>query len=167
MTDTWQERERLKNLEAERLMGPLYPMLTLRSAMPKRSGAAMAAKNLVKLFKHTHPGVAVTCRSEYYANGSSVHLSFINPINAETPLSEKAANEMAKRFAYGTFDGSDDSYSYKSESDDEEGNAFRRAFGSAKYAFAQGRDPTLEEQQAFLDASTPAAPSKKKSGPRL
>ena len=108
-----------------------HPYLIPRATAGKISGPALAAKNMRILLKRAYPAIKFDVRSEMYANGSSVYVSYLGVPDAPDARDVEA---LCHRFEPGKFHGQDDSYETFREP---EGIAFRRAFGSVKYVHAQ------------------------------
>ena len=85
---------------------------------------ASAAKDLKKWLRQAFPGVKFSVRSDCFAGGTSVHVSWhFGPTT-------KAVEEWANDYKDGTFDGMVDLYEYDRS---EAGEAFRKRHGGAKY----------------------------------
>lgn len=153
----------------------LYPMLQMRDEGPSKiSGVALASKNIKRLLKAHLPDVKFSVKSDIFANGNSVNVSWteFEPYdpdgNGRSKLREKI-EELIFPFEYGRFDGMTDlSYS----DDDPQRQVFRSLFGGAKYIHAQANHLSPAEQAAYdaakLEKNTqPAAStaSRKSKGP--
>lgn len=91
--------------------------------MRKLSEAAQAAKAIRKELKAAFPGVKFSVRSENFAGGNAVNVTWSDPA-----ADQKAVNELVKKYQYGHFNGMDDIYEYSNTNSD---------LPQAKYVFAQ------------------------------
>ena len=81
--------------------------------MRKLSESAQAAKAIRKELKAAFPGVKFSVRSDNYAGGSSVHVTWDDPA-----ADQKTVDEIIGKYQYGHFNGMDDIYEYSNTSDE-------------------------------------------------
>lgn len=87
-----------------------------------------AAKEIKKRLSALYPGVKFSARSEYYAGGNSINISWnFGP-------TVKQGERIADRYQEGNFDGMTDCYNYEPTLVLTEGNEVKR-LGGAKYVF--------------------------------
>lgn len=98
----------------------------------------VAAKNIRTQLKAAFPGVKFKVQSQSYSMGCSVNIYWTDGPTAEQ------VEAITDQYAYGKFDGMDDSYTYNQ-------SLWVEAFGGAKYVFAN-RDYSDQRKQETLDA---------------
>jgi hypothetical protein len=101
-----------------------YPHLETQ-ANTKRSVHALAAKNIRTELQRAFPGVKFTVRSETYAGGNAVDISW-----NDGPLT-KDVDAIGGKYQKGHFNGMEDIYEYDRE------NIWGDVFGSVKYVQSQ------------------------------
>jgi len=87
-------------------------------------GPVVAAKNMRAELKRAFPGVEFAVRTSKYSGGDSVRVSW-----TDGPTREQV-DQIAKKYAGGSFDGMTDCYDYKS-------SPWTEVFGSTKYVFCE------------------------------
>jgi hypothetical protein len=101
-----------------------FTALQLQQAHPHLVAAGdpltTAAKNIRIELKRAFPGVKFSVKTSRFSMGDSITVSWTDGPQA------KQVDEIADKYAAGSFDGSQDLYTY-------ERNAWRDAFGDAKY----------------------------------
>ncbi len=76
-----------------------------------RTKAAKAAAEIRKILKKEMPGIKFSVRSQNYAGGNSIDVSYDNG-----PVSE-SVEQLIGQYQYGHFDGMDDCYYYSNRND--------------------------------------------------
>ena len=87
-------------------------------------GCVIAAKNMRIELKLAFPGIKFSVKSSKYSGGNSIRVSY-----EDGPLREEVES-IVNKYAYGNFDGMDDSYKYSD-------NAFADLFGGSYYVFVE------------------------------
>lgn len=141
-----------------------YPYLIDRTTLDKKiSSMALGAKNIKLLLRHNFPGVKFSAKSDGYAGGSTIHVSWEDA--GEGPTTQQVDALVDTQFAYVRFDGMTDSTDYDR---DPWRNEFRALFGSASYVNAHSNKVLPEEiaqrQAAKLQQDTPSSPQRRRPG---
>lgn len=114
----WQAAQAARNFAAQALIAA-HPHLVAVSE--KNRALVAAAKNIRIELAARFPGVTFSVRSKSYSMGNSIAVHYVD--GPPTALVEA----IVDRYNAGSFDGSTDSYTYRSD------RAWVDAFGSAKY----------------------------------
>lgn len=141
-----------------------FPYLIDRTTLDKKiSSTALGSKNIKRLLSRKFPGVKFSCKSDLYAGGSTIYVSWEDA--GEGPTHQQVDALVDANFSYSRFDGMTDSSDYDRDPWRQE---FRALFGSASYVSAQPRQISPEEiaqrQAAKLDKATPSSPPKRRPG---
>lgn len=92
-------------------------------SLEQGNGPVVAAKNIRKMLKAAFPGVKFSVTTSRYSGGNSIYIRWTNGPEA------KDVEAIADRFEAGSFNGTDDSYTYTD-------SPWNVTFGSARYVFA-------------------------------
>lgn len=88
------------------------------------NGLVVGAKNIRKELKAAFPGVKFSVRSESYAGGNSIRVSWV-----DADLDGKEVDKIVGKYEEGKFNSMEDIYDYSD-------SVWNDAFGGAKYVFA-------------------------------
>lgn len=110
-------------METKETLIAAYPTLIL--ATPEMRGATLASKNIKRMLKKFWPQTKFSVRAVYASMMSAVRVNWV-----DGPTTDKVEG-IIDLFAYGDFDGMDDSYNNRKT-----GKVFRELFGDAKYVTA-------------------------------
>lgn len=117
---------------AEKIALPAkYPHLTPFATLAKpTSGYALGAANIRKELARAFPGQKFSVTSKSFSGGNSIDVWY------EYGPTTEAVDKIISKFEQGSFDGSDDSYTYDSD------RTFTDVFGGAKYVHSSRSIPT-------------------------
>lgn len=139
------------------------PGLATREDKPRMSSHALGARNLRLLLRKRFPGREFSVRSSTFANGTSIDVSWL-PVDLEEEQAEALRQEVEKTvnlFAYGQYQGMDDSFTYSTG----EARAINEALGSAKYVSATPSHVSPEDRARYraevMDAQIPVPSARK------
>lgn len=119
-----------KACEAERArILAAFPYLETAGSS-KRRGHTLAAHNLRLELRRAFPGVKFSVTSSSFSGGNSVSVRW------EDGPTPKAVEAITQRYEAGTFNGWDDSYTYRSGV----GRVWGEVFGSTRWAHPDNRD---------------------------
>lgn len=96
--------------------------------------AAKCAKEIKSLLRKTYPGTKFSVRSDQFAGGDAVRISY-----TDGPASEEV-NKLVSKYQYGNFDGMTDMYEYSNTRED---------IPQAKYVQVQ-RSMSPQNREAWL-----------------
>lgn len=106
--------------------------------MPELDDLTRAAKNIRMELKQKFPRVKFSVGSRRFSMGNAIDVSW-----TDGPTTKQVESEVIHKYKAGSFDGRDDSYTYRSDRNPEQ--------GSAKYIHAK-RDYSEAAIQAGIDA---------------
>jgi hypothetical protein len=141
-----------------------FPYLIDRTTLDKKiSNMALGSKNIKRLLTHQFPGVKFSAKSDGYAGGSTIRVSWED--TDDGPTNQQVDALIDANFSYARFDGMTENTDYDRDPWREE---FRALFGSASYVSSQSHKVSPEEiakrRADKLQKATPTSPQRRRPG---